>query len=222
MRLIHTVFEPHGHGPHPTLFALHGWGANALDLLGLAPYLCSGRLLTVCPQGPVETPIGPGAVGYGWFPLTMGGPPDMAAILSAGDELKAFVDSCLSRYPIDPKRLIVLGFSQGAVMAYTLALANPDRFTALVALSSWLPKELLDLFSLGITDARFPTLVQHGSRDQLIAVDRARESVENLRAVRVPVTYREYDMGHEINPRSLHDLSGWLEEKVLSPIVVPQ
>lgn len=39
MHLLHTVFEPPGAGPHPTLLTLHGWGANALDLLGLAPYV---------------------------------------------------------------------------------------------------------------------------------------------------------------------------------------
>ena len=55
-----------------------------------------------------------------------------------------------------------------------------------------------------------PTLVQHGSRDPMIEVHRARNSVEQLRALRVPLTYREYDMGHEITPRSLTDLSAWL------------
>ena len=43
MQLIHTIFEPKGEGPHPTILALHGWGASALDLLGLALYLCNGR-----------------------------------------------------------------------------------------------------------------------------------------------------------------------------------
>ena len=54
----------------------------------------------------------------------------------------------------------------------------------------------------------------------MIEVQRARDSVEQLRALRVPLTYREYDMGHEITPRSLTDLSAWLEEKVLSSIMV--
>ena len=68
MDLIHTLYEPPGEGPHATILTLHGWGANALDLLGLAPYLCSGRFLVICPQGPVLAPIGLNAVGYGWFP----------------------------------------------------------------------------------------------------------------------------------------------------------
>jgi predicted esterase len=42
---------------------------------------------------------------------------------------------------------------------------------------------------------------------------------EALRQLRLPVTYREYDMGHEINPRSLADLTAWLQERVLSPIM---
>ena len=56
----------------PAIVALHGWGANALDLLGLAPF-GNGRFLTLCPQGPMEVPLGPGALGYGWYPITMGG-----------------------------------------------------------------------------------------------------------------------------------------------------
>ncbi len=220
MHLIHTIYEPRGEGHHPTILALHGWGANALDLFGLAPYLCGGRFLVICPQGPVETPIGPGAFGYGWFPLTMGGPPDMRAILTARDQLIAFLETALARYPIDPNKLIVLGFSQGGVMAYSLALGEPERFSALVVLSSWLPQELADTSSPTADRERLPTLIQHGSHDGLIEVDRARKSVEILRSLRIPVTYREYDIGHEISPRSLTDLSTWLQEKVLSPIVM--
>ena len=46
----------------------------------------------------------------------------------------------------------------------------------------------------------------------MIEFQRARDSVEQLRALRVPLTYHDYDMGHEITPRSLTDLSAWLEE----------
>src|SRR6202046_4841931 len=48
MRLIHTVYEPAGEGPHPTLIAMHGFGANALDLLGLEPYLRYVTFLVIC------------------------------------------------------------------------------------------------------------------------------------------------------------------------------
>jgi len=221
VELIHTIHEPTGTGPHPTILTLHGRGANALDLLGLGPYICGGRFLMICPQGPLETPIGPGATGYAWYPMTMGGPPDVGAILSSRQKLQGFLEECLTRYPIDARKLVVLGFSQGGVMAYSLALENPERFAGLAVLSSWLPKELLPELSIN-KDAiqSLPSLVQHGTRDSMIEVERARGSVERLRKLCVPLTFREYDMGHEITPRSLTDLSAWLEEKVLSPIVI--
>jgi phospholipase/carboxylesterase len=150
----------------------------------------------------------------------MGGPPDIEAILASRAKLQEFLDGCLRRYAIDAKKLLVLGFSQGGVMAYSLALSNPERFSGLVVLSSWLPKELIPKLSIGEATQSLPTLVQHGSQDPLIEMQRARDSVEQLRALRVPLTYREYDMGHEITPRSLSDLSAWLEEKVLSSIVI--
>ena len=65
-----------------------------------------------------------------------------------------------------------------------------------------------------------PALVQHGSQDPTIQVDRAQESIERLRQLRLPLTYREYDMGHEITPKSLTDLSAWVEEKVFSSILI--
>src|SRR5262245_63540071 len=117
MNLLHTLYEPAGDGPHPTLIALHGWGANGMDLLGLAPYLAGGRFLVVCPQGPVVVPLGP-MDGYGWFPLSMDAPPDPAAFARGVDEVRSFLDAAVRRYPVDQRKVVVLGFSQGGVIAY--------------------------------------------------------------------------------------------------------
>ncbi|HWP57998.1 MAG TPA: alpha/beta hydrolase-fold protein [Candidatus Acidoferrales bacterium] len=215
MKLRHAIFEPEGEGPHPTILALHGWGANALDLLGLAPHLCGGRFLVICPQGTIAVPVGPELVGYGWFPLRLGGPPDIPAIVEARESVEAFFDQCVKRYPIDANKVVVLGFSQGGALSYVLGLNRPERFAAVVAISTWLPEELVRREFFMERRAKPAVLVQHGSRDELVDVDRARESVEKLRELKLPVTYREYDIGHEISPRSLGELSVWLEEKVL-------
>ena len=219
MDLIHTLYEPPGDGPHPTLLVLHGWGANAFDLLGLAPHLCGGRFLALCPQGPVQTPIGPGAVGYGWYPLVPGTPPAPHELRTACDHILKFLDAASERYPIDPKKLGVVGFSQGGVMAYTLAFGAPHRFAALAALSTWCPPYAVENIADQEAVRYLATLVQHGSRDELVSTERARESVETLRTLRLPLTYREYDIGHEINHRSLADLSDWLRDHVISPVI---
>jgi phospholipase/carboxylesterase len=220
VNLAHTLYEPAGAGPHPTIIALHGWGASAHDLIGLAPYLAGGRFQMICPQGDVTVPLGPVANGYGWFPLTGGGQLfDEPAIKSAATAIREFVAGVDERYAVDRRKLVLAGFSQGGVMAYLLALSAPERFAGLVAMSSWLPPPLVAALPPNDARRRLPTLVQHGDQDEIIAVARARQSVETLRGLGVPLTYREYTMGHEINAASLADLSTWLDEKVLSPVI---
>lgn len=218
MELIHAAYEPAGAGPHPTLLALHGWGANALDLLGLAPHLGGGDLLVLCPQGPIEVPIGPDMIGYGWFPITMGAPPDPVAFAESVGALDAFVAAARQRYPIDDRRLAVLGFSQGGVMAYALALRHGRALAAVAALSTWFTPGLAPLGAASL--AGVPMLVQHGTRDELIEIARGRESVEALRAAGADVRYREYEMGHEICPASLSDLVDFLDEQLGSRILL--
>ncbi len=216
MELLHCMYEPEGEGPHPTILALHGRGANAADLLGLAPNLCGGAFRFLCPQAPLEVPLGPGVTGYAWFPMSLGGDIDTGAFLAARDRLRTFVDQCHERYPLDRRRLVLLGFSQGGGMACSLGLSQPDRFAGMCILSSWLREGTLSAMGVAQRVDTLPTLVQHGKRDELIELARARHSLTLLEKLQVPVEYREYDMGHEISSRSLEDLSNWLQTKILA------
>lgn len=209
MQLSHALREPAGSGPFPTLLAFHGFGSNALDILGLAPHLRRGGLLAIAPDGPERVPLGP-AEGRAWFPLT-GGAPSPAEVARGIAAARDFVEAALERYPIDRSHLGILGFSQGGVVAYALALAAPERYRCLAALSSWLPAELAGAARAG-DRSRLSALVQHGIRDEMIAVERGRESAERLRSLGVATRYLEYDMGHEVGPRSLADLDAWLGE----------
>jgi len=212
MDLLHTAHVPAGSGPFPAILALHGWGASAHDLIGLARMLHGGEAIFLCPQGTVEVPLGPQmGVGYGWFPLSQGGPPDPVEFLVARKLVAAFLEDALERYPIDRSLVVVLGFSQGGVMAYDLVLDSPERFKALVALSSWLPAEIAGRIEPSPALAALPALVIHGDKDPMIPVERAHESRERLEALGVHVAHGEYEMGHEIGPHALRDLNEWLE-----------
>lgn len=218
MDLLYTAQVPAGDGPFPTIVLLHGWGASAHDLFGLAPYLHGGDAIVLSPQGPLAFDIGGGVPGYGWFPLSGGAGFDPAAFEAAVVRLRAFLDEALSRYPVDRRKVVLVGFSQGGVMAYALALRDPSRFAGLVALSSWLPEPLAQSIPQQPEHANFPVLVQHGTTDSMIAIERARESRDALRRLGVSIAYHEYEMGHEIRPEALQDLVVWLDEKVLQPI----
>ena len=154
MTLIHAVAHPgssddaDGDGLLPTLIALHGYGANAQDLLGLSPYLAGGRLLMICPQAPLQ--IEPNFHGFNWHAFS--GPDGRGSpevVEAANAMVSEFVDFALDAYPVRGDRVALLGFSQGGGMAYRAGFSEPERYVGLAALSTGLPD---DVFA----DGRFP------------------------------------------------------------------
>lgn len=222
MELLYTAHVPPGDGPFPTILALHGWGASGHDLLGLAPILHGGGALVLCPQGPVAFQIAPeqapGMLGFGWWPITQDREINADDFDRARQTVRGFLDDAIERYPIDPRKIVVLGFSQGGVMAYDLVLGDPGRFSGLVALSSWMPEDVDRAIPSQDALQNFPALVMHGTEDPMIPVERAQESRQALLARGVNVQYREFPMGHEISQEALVDLVKWLEEKVFNLI----
>jgi phospholipase/carboxylesterase len=220
MELLYTAHVPAGDGPFPTILAFHGWGASAHDLVGLAPIFDGGRSLVLCPQGPLAFQAGPGQAGYAWFPLKSGSPTDPDEVRRGVDALQRFIDEAFAAYPVDRRKVALLGFSQGGVMAYDLALRNPAAYAGLVALSSWLPDQMAESIPANPELANLQTLVIHGTKDPMISVDLARESRDALAKLGVPASYREYEMGHEISPDALRQLISWLDEKVVNPVLL--
>jgi len=223
MELMHTAHIPSGSGPFPTILALHGFGASAHDLLGIAPLVSQvvqgDEVMFLCPQGPVVVEPAPGQRAYAWFPMTGGGELDPTALVGARGVLEAFVEDALEQYPIDPERFVVMGFSQGGVMAYDLALGRPERFRAMIALSTWLPDLVLQGLQPDEARAGLASLLIHGTNDPMVAIDNGRESLEKLKELGLEPAWGEYEMGHEINQNALRDLLGWLAE---GPFAQPQ
>jgi phospholipase/carboxylesterase len=210
MDVVHTLWRPAGNGPLPTVFAIHGHGAHAQDLLGLAPVLAGGRVQVICPQA--GFPLQPGVQSFTWFESSGGDlrrtPEEFERVSTL---LERFIDDASDRYAADPARSVVLGFSQGGGLAYRIGLARPQRFAGVAALSTWLPDEAVTAADREHL-AALPVLVQHGAADPLVAIERGRESRERLIELGIEPDYREYPMQHQINNASLADLSAWVEE----------
>ncbi|MEM6454483.1 MAG: alpha/beta hydrolase [Acidobacteriota bacterium] len=213
--LLHTAHVPPGAGPFPTILTLHGWGASAHDLLGLAPALPDG-LQVICPQGAVSVPIAPGYAGHGWFPLVPGQPPDLVGFKKGAEQLRGFVDGVGDRFRIDPARFVTLGFSQGGAMGYDLTLRQPERFVGLIALSTWLAERLDEELPQLEAHRGFPMLVIHGTQDAVLPIEKARTSRRLLEARGVDVEYHELPMAHEINPEALRLIVDWLDRRLPS------
>jgi len=216
MQLTHSVWHPGLVGTSasdsdllPAVIAIHGHGAHSQDLLGLAPYLAHGRLLMICPEA--EFQIQPGMPSYTWFNAT----PDVRRTPEEFERVVTntsnFISQAQQRYGADPDRTIVLGFSQGGGFAYRLALGEPTRFAGLAALSTSLPDEAVEHASDDKAAlAALPTIVQHGSADPVVDVDRAQHARDRLGQLGIEPEYHEYDMEHQISAESLTDLTDWV------------
>lgn len=132
----------------PWLVLIHGYGADASDLFSLKDFYQFERPLNIfCPRGPLSVPIGPGWTGRAWWTIDMnaiqksietGVERDHASSKPEGLEnlrnnLYAALDMCASR-----DKIILGGFSQGAMLASDLYLNSQDTFAGLVLFSGTL------------------------------------------------------------------------------------
>lgn len=206
--LEHLVFLPTSAGKNfPTIIAMHGRGADENDLAPVVLALEIPNLVLVTPRAPFSLPYG----GYVWYEHGQEGVPDEETFRTGMGLLQKFVEEVKVGYPVDPKRLILLGFSQGAMMAYATALVDPSSFRGIAALSGYVPSRShlpLQLSSL----AGFPVFISHGWNDMVIPVRFGREAARLLTDAGANVTYHEYLMGHEISEETIRDLKGWIAQ----------
>ncbi len=195
------------------LLLVHGYGADERDLGGLLPYLDpEGRFLTVLPRGPVAAPPG-----FAWYDLaaTQSGVASPAGsevtLMSSLQELDDLLDEVCEQHGKDRREAVVAGFSQGGALALALGLRASDRPhpAAILAMSPYLAEvEGLD-YDWDVAPS-IPVLVQHGTDDPLIPIDRGRAVARTLEEHGAPVTYHEYPMGHEVSMPSVQDAHQWL------------
>jgi phospholipase/carboxylesterase len=210
--LEHVVRPPGVASPRPPLaILLHGLGADEHDLFGIAPYL-DPRLVVVSARAPREAQ----PMGYSWFDIDFTESPprlDPRHVVESRDAILRFAAEAALAHGADASRIWLVGFSQGASMASAAALARPERFRGIAALSGRIPRPALAAAPPPAL-ADLPILWQHGRADPVVPVAFGREARDVLAALGARVDYREYPIGHEISEESLGDLSEWLTARL--------
>ena len=189
----------------PTIVLLHGLGSNELDLLGLQPLL-DERFHLVSVRAPREM----GGNAFGWFDIewTPEPVPNLEQAQESITTLRRFLGELGDRHQLTPERLLLMGFSQGAMLSYILALREPERYGGVIAMSGRIPPQLAQ-DSLPDHNG-LPVLVTHGTHDEVIPVSYARRSRALLERLNVDLEYREYPMGHHLTQECLDDITDWL------------
>jgi phospholipase/carboxylesterase len=196
--------------PEGLLVLHHGRGTDERDLIGLADLLDPDRRLrVVTPRAPLTLP---GSPGHHWYLVPRVGYPDRETFEAAREALADLHDRLWEESGMGPGRTVLAGFSMGAVMSYAVGLGS-DRppVAGILAFSGFVPTVEGWEPALGDrTDTR--VFISHGRRDPVIGIDFAERARELLSDGGLEVTYRESDLGHQIDPAHLREAEGWLRD----------
>ena len=205
MTIEHRARPPEGE-PAGLLVLFHGRGADEDDLFPLLDLLDpERRLLGVTPRGPLSLPPG----GRHWYIVREVGYPDPATFLPTLDATSDWLDALSAQTGLGPERTVLGGFSQGAVMSYALGLGRTrSRPAAIVALSGFIPT--VEGFELDLDRPPPPVAIGHGTYDPVIEVAWGCRANQTLEAAGADVLYREYPLGHAVDPRFLIELAPWI------------
>jgi phospholipase/carboxylesterase len=192
------------------LVLFHGRGADENDLWPLFDVLDpDGHLVGACPRGPLSEPPG----GAHWYRLQQVGYPDPPTFTQTFAALEEWLEEFARDTGVPIDTTVLGGFSQGAVMAYSLSLGRGRPQPAgLLAFSGFMPA--VPGFKLDLEDrSGFPVAIGHGTYDSVIGVDFSRAARTALSAAGADVTYRESAMPHSIDPVFLDEVRKWLHAR---------
>ena len=210
--LPYVIRQPKKPTKTPSLLVLlHGYGSNELDLFSFSDEL-PDDLLIVSLRAPYEIGYG----GYAWYAIDLDREnnkfSDLIQARESMHKIAAAIDDLKIQYNTNPTNTFLLGFSQGAILSYALSLNFPNKIQHVIALSGYLNKELIpnDIDQIISTDY----YISHGSVDQVIPVEWARNTTPFLETLKLQYEYSEYPVGHGVSPQNFFSFKKWIENRL--------
>ncbi len=200
-----------------TVVCLHGYGADMRDLAPLAPEFPVTRPVRwIFLEGPQVLDWG----GHAWFPIDVasfeeaqrtGKPRDLSAGTPPGmAKARATLQAAIGDIGAPWESLVLMGFSQGSMMAVDLALHAPKSPAGVVILSGTLV-DRKSIASLGLKRKGLPFFQSHGSVDSVLGFAQALELERELKSAGWAGGMRRFEGGHGIAPDIILELGSWLD-----------
>ena len=200
--------------PSPRLMLLiHGFTGDENSMWVFARDLPANYWI-VAPRAPhVSEPSG-----YSWRPPQFENMNMLSLDLlrSSAEALIHLVDEYSASVGVEASTFDVMGFSQGGAMSSLLAFLYPERVRKIGILAGFVPNGLEELISQRPLEGK-PFFVAHGTKDEMVPVDRARASIKILEQAGATVTYCEDEVGHKVSVTCLRSLKSFLGDTRSGP-----
>ena len=211
MKLYHLVKEPKNKkGKNPLLLLLHGYGSNEEDLFSFASELPE-EYYVISARAPYDMMYG----SYAWYAINFDADENKFSDISQAqisrDIIADFIDELVANYAIDANNVTLIGFSQGSILSYAVALSYPKKVQRVVAMSGYFNPEIA-ITDFTVNDFNcLKIFASHGSVDQVIPVEWARNSIPVIEKLGIRIVYKEYPVGHGVAPQNFFDFKNWLQ-----------
>jgi len=215
-KLSGPMIAPNGGKPDRLVVLLHGYGSNGNDLISLVKFWQNdlADALFVAPNAPEKCAINP--MGYQWFGLdTDREMSSLGGSRKARAALNEFLQDLWRQTGLGAKDTLLVGFSQGAMMALDVGLRLDEAVLGIVAFSGALIGEE-DLPAK--IKSRPPVCLVHGLADDVVPAklsEKAAEILDNL-GVRVAL-FMEPGAGHTISMSGLGFCVAFVHQILNSP-----
>ena len=197
-----AIIFMHGLGDSPA-----GWSQLEHSLELSVPVIWR---FPAAPMAPVS--INGGQQCTSWFdivdwPIGLAARDDREGMAASVERTKQVIQDLVQNEKIDPKRIVVGGFSQGGAVALQAGFNSPHKIGGIVCLSGWLFHR--DEFAVGANGST-PVFWGHGQNDEVVLWEQQKAGTEILVSKGVPVTSKTYRMGHSSHPQEMSDLADFL------------
>jgi phospholipase/carboxylesterase len=204
--LYHPPAMPAAKG---AFFLLHGYGSNEEDLFSFVSDLPSDYHYFS-----LRAPFALEPFGYAWYAINFDAPEGKwsnteQAVESRGMILR-FIDEACTAYRIDQSDINLLGFSQGCILSFALALSYPERFRRVVGLSGHINPKMLHQAYASKDHKHLKVYSSHGQLDPVIPVAWAQRTPPFLEDLGIELQFDEFPIGHGVSPQNFQALKEWL------------
>ncbi len=193
----------------PAIIMLHGYGSDENDLFSFAEEI-PDKFAVIS----LKAPIALQPYGNAWYTIYFennGGKfsDDKQAIV-ARDLVVKTINEAIEKYKLDSKNITLLGFSQGTILSFAIALSYPELIKNVIGLSGYINSEILKKDYQNNDFSTLSVYTSHGSVDQVIPVDWARKTKPFLVNLGIDCTYSEFPVGHGVAPQNFYEFKQWL------------
>ena len=211
--LVSVVRESILSSKAPLLVLLHGYGSNENDLFSFAAELPKELCIIA-----LRAPYGLEPYGHAWYAINFDANQNKWNNVEQAKESMAIIMNCVnsaqSLYDTDPSNISLLGFSQGCILSIALALNHPEKFKNIIGLSGYICKEFLNDPQDEKAYKHLNFYCSHGSSDQVIPVEWARETPKHLESLGIKNHYSEFTVGHGVAAENFFEFKQWLIDRI--------